>query len=399
MLFILVAIFGCYVLLTSYKSRPRPGATILANFDRSFGREDVSSPMISGPLTADNDGNLYWTSPTVGAEHGGVIFRMTADGRVSPAYTFDRPDVDAVEPINGVIQASDGNFYGTTRSNRPGTVTGTLYRLTLRGEVTVLHTFGVEKADPQLPNSLLVEDQDGMFYGTTAVGGLTGDGAVYRMTRAGKFSVLHFFGDDEIDGKTPSGGLTLGADGNLYGTTEFGGRDNRGIVYQLTPTGKLTVLHSFGSVSDDGENPKNGVVQDNDGNLYGTTGAGGRAGVGAIFKISPNGDYALLYSFPRSVQGDGVGQSSIIAGSDGFLYGTTCSAGANRIGNDFAGQFFRLSKQGEMTSLYSFGATPGDGVCPEDERLVAGTNGIFYGSTFAGGTHGLGTIYRMVVPK
>ncbi|MCM2551111.1 choice-of-anchor tandem repeat GloVer-containing protein [Burkholderia glumae] len=388
-------------MLTACKSTLPPGESVLMNIDSSYGRADrldTSALAIDGRLTEADDGRLYWTSPKAGTDRFGAIFRMTKDGHVSLVYSFNQPDVDAAEPINGVFQASDGNFYGTTHTDKNHTKTGTLFRLTPGGKVTILHTFGVKQSEPQLPNSLLVEDHGGTLYGTTIRGGPSDSGAVYRITRSGEFSVLHFFEPDKRNGAEPGGDLTLGFDGNLYGTTRAGGKENRGTLYRLSRSGEFTVLHSFAVFDDDGQNPGTGVVQGKDGSLYGTTAVGGQNGSGTIFRFSPSGKYTIVYSFPPA-SSIGVGPSSVVVGSDGYLYGTTCSGGTNKIGYDSAGQFYRVSPHGEMTSLYSFGATSVDGTCPSKERLVVGKDGYFYGVTFAGGSHDLGTVYRMVVPK
>jgi uncharacterized repeat protein (TIGR03803 family) len=190
---------------------------------------------------------------------------------------------------------------------------------------TVLHGFEIP---PSTPFAGLVQGTDGYFYGTTQEGpvrvsGTTGSGTVFQITPSGTLTTLHFFSDS--DGASPTAGLVQGTDGNFYGTTQYGGAYGYGTVFQITPSGTLTTRHSF-SYSD-GAGPTAGLVQGTDGNFYGTTYQGGVYGYGTVFQIAPAGTglTTLLHSFSSS---DGAGPSAgLIQGADRIFYGTTLGGG------------------------------------------------------------------------
>ena len=223
------------------------------------------------------------------------------------------------------------------------------------------------------------------------------------------FTRLHRF--DGTDGSSPYAGLVQATGGNLYGTTETGGANNYyGTVFKITPSGTLTTLYSFCSQSGcaDGANPYAGVVQDTNGNFYGTTGGGGvTSGGGTVFKITPSGTLTTLYSFcSESDCTDGADPAGLVQATDGNFYGTTSGGGVNGTdcGSGGCGTVFKITPSGTLTTLYSF--CPQGRVC-EDGRapvgLVQDTNGMFYGTT-AIGAHisdcrsvGCGTIFSLSV--
>jgi uncharacterized repeat protein (TIGR03803 family) len=237
----------------------------------------------------------------------------------------------------------------------------------------------------------LVQGNDGYLYGTTAWGGTTGGGTVFRISTNGVLTTLYSFGTglatnlNTPDGYGPQGGLVQGIDGYLYGTTQNGGTNNLGTVFRIKTNGLLTSLYSFADTYD-GENPYAGLVQGSDGLLYGTTTQGGTNNFGTVFKISTNGALTTLYSFgsvldTNDIPLDGFSpEAGLVQGSDGYLYGTTTQGGTGLNGTSFSpvgdGTLFKISTNGTFTSLYSFlDGSPLSG-------LMQGSDGYLYGTTF-----------------
>ena len=259
---------------------------------------------------------------------------------------------------------------------------------------TTLGTFDLSNG--QFPAGPIVQGFDGNFYGTTSEGGNNGTeyGTVFRITPGGTITSLYSFCAqiDCTDGSSPFGGLTLGRNGNLYGTTLGGGAQYKcGTVFMITPTGQLTTLHSF--QLSEGCTIYSGLIQASDGNFYGTTYAGGTSsicysGCGAIFKVTPNGMLTTLYSFcMQSGCLDGSNpMKALMEGSDGNLYGSTGQGGANG-----QGTLFKISFAGVFTSLHSFDGT--DGSSPSAPLVQAARTFNGYGGTFGGGSQNSGTFF------
>ena len=250
------------------------------------------------------------------------------------------------------------------------------------------------------PSGALVLGMDGNLYGTTLTGGTTlnsdsnctesGCGTVFKMTTTGVLTTLYNFCAlaDCADGAGPGGSLVQDSDGNFYGTTYNGGaHDSNGTVFQITTAGVLTTLYSFCALSNctDGSLPEAGLVQGSNGDFYGTTRAGGAYGGGTFFQITPGGTLTTLYSFcSLSNCADGMWpEAGLIQGSNGDFYGTTYYGGA--YGSN--GTVFQITSGGVLTTLYSFCALSGcaDGSLPQ-AGLVQGTDGNFFGTTTQGGT-------------
>jgi uncharacterized repeat protein (TIGR03803 family) len=221
------------------------------------------------------------------------------------------------------------------------------------------------------------------------------DGTVFKITANGSFtSLISFSGSDGIG---PGGGLVQGTDGNFYGTTEYGGThgllyDGYGTVFKMTTNGTLNTLYSF-TGGGDGANPAAGLVQGADGNFYGTAEYGGTNDSGTVFKIMTNGTLSTLYSFTGG--GDGANPAAgLVQGTDGNFYGTTEYGGAykDQSGDTF-GTVFKITSGGTLTTVYSF--TGGSNGAYPNSALVQGTDGNFYGTTSAGGAHGDGAIFRL----
>ena len=289
--------------------------------------------------------------------------------------------------LGGLVQASDGNFYGTTENGRG---LGTVYRLAPDGTMKVLHIFN--GTDGEYPTSSLTIGPDGELYGFTVGGGAKNAGTAFKISIKGKFKVLHSFNAVEEGNYSYLGSMTVGPNGNLYGVMQEGGTYNQGTVFEMTANGKVTVLHQFGSVTADGAYPWGGMTLASDGNFYGTTVDGGAnwqiGGSGTLYRISPSGDdYEILENFGGSDNKDPNGPGAApIEGSDGFLYGTTGGGGEG-----YSGTVFRMAKDGaQYTTLHMFHYDPSmkafDGSDPQ-ARLLLANNGRLYGTTVYGGPH------------
>ncbi len=300
--------------------------------------EDGSNP--NGGLVLTTDGIFYGTTYSGGKNGDGTFFSITTEGALTTLYNFNQ--THGTNPIGTLVQGSDGNFYGTTfigGANDQGTV----YKITPAGAHTTLHSFAV--SDGAGPYSGLVEGTDGDFYGTTWGGGapaLVGEdewfpGVVFKITSSGKFTVLHYF--DFSDGGDPSGQLVLGTDGNFYGTTQGGfpgGGLDSGSVFKITPAGKLTTVYSgfcYWAKCYNGSFPIAGLVQASDGNFYGTTVYNAKDGYGAIFQVTPKGKMTVLHNFDKT---DGnLPYGALIQSPNGALYGSTNQGGTGNLGAIF----------------------------------------------------------------
>jgi uncharacterized repeat protein (TIGR03803 family) len=340
------------------------------------GSGDAADPYHT--LIQGSDGDFYGTTLAGGTSNVGTIFKVTPNGTESVFYSF------ASIPYSGLVQSSDGNIYGTTASG--GTSgRGTVFKITPSGTQSVLYSFPAGSSDPYTG---LIQGSDGNFYGTTGAGGTNDDGTVFKITPSGTETVLHVFPKTGSDGETPYAGVIQGSDGNLYGTTYFGGANGLGTVFKVTPGGTETVLYSF-AAGNDGEHPYAGVTQGSDGNFYGTTYQGGTSGLGTVFKITPSGTETVLYSFAGSSDGANP-EAGLIQGTDGNFYGTTLQGGAGGLGT-----VFKITPSGAETVLHAF-AGSSDGANPS-ANLVQGSDGTLYGSTGAGGTKGFGTFFKVAL--
>jgi uncharacterized repeat protein (TIGR03803 family) len=199
-------------------------------------------------------------------------------------HAFAKSGSDGETPYAGLIQGSDGNFYGTTYFGGASGF-GTVFKVTPSGTETVLYSFA-GGSDGEHPYAGVIQGSDGNFYGTTYQGGTSGNGTVFKLTPSGTETVLYSFAGGSSDGANPEAGVIQGSDGNFYGTTLQGGASGLGIVFELTPGGTETILHTFAGGGSDGANPSANLVQGSDGNLYGSTGAGGTSGNGTFFKVT-----------------------------------------------------------------------------------------------------------------
>lgn len=363
----------------------------------------------SGAMVQGKDGNLYGTTPDGGVMtevpgYFGTIFKMAPDGTFSSLYLFGTVFVDNNDnghwPQGNLIQGADGNLYGTTQYGGPPNG-GAVFQITTNGDLTILYDFGTNAGfdshlgwtnyDGAAPTAGVVQGADGNFYGTTFSYGAYGNGTVFQLTPGGVLTTLHSFtaldsGNfyENADGANPAGELIQGKDGSFYGITTQGGTNayGSGTVFQITTSGLFTPLHSFGNGNG---GSLAGLVQGNDGNLYGTT----TGGDGTVFQITTNGDFTTLHTFTGS---DGLSpNAALIPGSDGNLYSTTYGGGPN--GSD--GTVFQITTNGAFTTVYAFSGA--DGSHP-NAALTQAADGSFFGTTAAGGASGYGTIFRFIIP-
>jgi uncharacterized repeat protein (TIGR03803 family) len=280
-------------------------------------------------LVQSTDGNIYGTTSSGGASGRGTVFKITPTGSESILYSFPAGSSD---PYTGLIQGSDGNFYGTTGAGGTND-DGTVFKITPSGTETVLHVFPKTGSDGETPYAGLIQGNDGNFYGTTYFGGANGFGTVFKVTPSGTETVLYSFAGGS-DGEHPYADVIQGSDGNFYGTTYQGGTSGLGTVFKLTPSGIETVLHTFAGGSSDGANPEAGLIQGSDGNLYGNTLQGGASGLGTVFEITPSGTETILHAFAGSSDGANP-TANLVQGSDGNLYGSTGAGGTKGYGTFF----------------------------------------------------------------
>ncbi len=368
--------------------------TVLYSFQ---GSPDGADPL--GALVLDKEGNLYGVTGEGGARFYGTVFELTPQGTETILHSFGPNGGDGYDPLAGVVRDKKGNLYGT--SIYGGAYGGgTVFKLTPSGSETILFSFGANGTDGYSPTAPVVLDKKGNLYGTTAKGGPHGAGTVFKLTRKGSETILHSFDAAIGDGSEPSGGVVLDKEGNLYGTTEFGGAYGCGngygcgTVFKLTPKGKETILHSFNNNGTDGFYPLGGVVMDKNGNLYGTTLYGGAYscfgyGCGTVFELTPPGTETILYSLNRDNGTDGFNPfAGLVRDETGNLYGTTFFGGAYSDGT-----VFEVTPSGTETILSSFGSN-GDGHLPSG-GLVLDKKGNLYGTTAKGGAYGYGTVYKV----
>lgn len=350
--------------------------TTLASFDSDNG----SFPQY-GSLVQATDGNYYGTTQYGGPKDTGVFFQVTPSGELTVIYKFcsRAKCTDGKAPWSGPVLGSDGNFYGTTQGGGSGKQNaGTIYKMTPGGALTTLYTFCPTAPSPcddgKYPIGLM-QASNGNFYGVAANYGAHNNGTIFELSKSGAFKVLHSFCAlaNCVDGDEPYAGLIQASNGNLYGTTAGGGAYNNGTVYEISPAGYFRTIHSFCAQRTgctDGATPYAGLVEDANGNLYGTTFYGGTNGYGSVFEITAARQFILVHSFDNT---DGAyPNSALILASDGNLYGT-----ANTI--------FQITEGNEFHSLYSF--------CGCTNPLLQATDGTFYGTTMGGGTSNNGTIF------
>jgi uncharacterized repeat protein (TIGR03803 family) len=339
---------GANLVGTAFKMTPSGTYTLLYTFCRTTSCTEGDFP--KGTLLLAPDGNFYGTTWSSGfAPHKGGIFKLTPSGTLTPVYEFCIPSgcPDGGQPLAGLIEASDGNFYGTASGGGSKTPDGTIFKVNSAGVLKTLYRFS--GPDGQAPAAPLVQGRDGNFYGTTELGGANGHGTVFKITPAGVLTTLYNFCSQTgcADGSDPTAGLTLATKGNFYGsTTGAGGTNTNGTIFEITSAGTLTTLHSFAGGAD-GAFPTGALLQATDGNLYGTTAGDGIANWGTIYVLgvglSPN-----VNSVPTS---GNVGTGVTILGTN--------LTGATKVAFNGVSSSFTVVSSSEITTTVPTGATTG----------------------------------------
>ena len=289
---------------TVFKVTPTGSLTVLYNFDVTHG----STP--NGGLVLGTDGNLYGTAEFGGASNLGTIFQITPSGSLTVLHDF-AGGTDGGYPLAPLVLGSDLNFYGTCHP-------GVAFKISSKGAFTALGKIPADSIGP------LVQGTDGSFYGTTQFGGTASLGTLFKIVKKKVTTVFNF---DGTHGKYPDGGLVQASDGNFYGTTPNGGSSDAGVVYQLTPKGSLTVLYSFDSVhTSGGYEADAGLVDGSDGNLYGSTIFGGSNGAGTLYQITTGGTYTVVSNFDGT-HGSGA-YPTPLQHTNGKIFGLTKRGGA-----------------------------------------------------------------------
>ena len=371
-----------------------------------------------------SDGYLYGTLGRTVFVHPpgyvGAVFRMDLTGQVTIIHRFVEGDGGPHLPVTGVIQGTDGYFYGLD-------IAGLMYRMDFQGNVTTAlddpildsrtyfgfdqvpglilgpdgHLYGSSQAsifrveisgnDAQLvelkrfdydsPNHNLglAVGADGLLYGSDSGPGL---GSIYRISTGGVFETVRLL--SVKTGANPSSPLTVGPDGRLYGATQVGGRFELGTIYRLEDDGSVSSIHDF--APGEGFIPMSQLMAGSDGKLYGTSNYGGDNGLGTVFRVTTDGVFETLHSFNDA---DGVYPEGGLTEVAGAIYGTATGGGSNGFG-----VAFRIDPQGTFEVLHHFPSSADDGANPSG-RLVSGSDGFLYGTTRAGGSTGHGTFFRM----
>ena len=377
--------------------------TTLASFNGTNGNQPISA------LVQGTDGNFYGTTIFGGVNNRGTVFKVTPSGTLTNLYSFcaQLPCSDGWQPYTGLVQGTDGNFYGTNTRGGP-TDHGTIFRITPSGTLTTIYGFCASSSctDGSYPHGTLVQAPDGNFYGTTLQGGNlncnpnNGCGTIFKVTSSGTLTTLYKFCSQSncADGQYPYDGVIRATNGTFYGTVAFGGNSNCltgcGTVFKITSSGTYTLLHSFTFA--DGSRPWGSLVQASDGNFYGTTAGGGSSncstGCGTVFRMTASGALTSLYSFCEQTNcPDGsTPLAGLVQATDGNLYGTTQVGGTSN-----SGVIFQVTSSGAVSTAYKFCSQSNcsDGQTPEAALIQAG-DGYLYGTTAEGGANLKGTVFR-----
>ena len=370
----------------------------------SFGTTTGNTP--TGPLIQGKDGSFYGTMSAGKTTLAGAIFKISSSGQFSPVASLTE-DI-GIAPGEGLALGADGNFYGTTMRGGLGNF-GTIFKVTPKGKLTTFASF--DGTNGWVP-ICLVTGVDGNFYGAAWHGGGVvdsnapfGHGTVFKLTPSGELTALFAFAG--TNGDMPMA-LIQGLDGNLYGMTQYGGSaydpnglPGYGTVFQLTTNGTLTTLCEF-----DGTNSSSpqALVQGNDGNLYGTTYWGGTNFNGTLFRLTTNRELTTLHEFSAfdsmDQNADGANPvGRLFQGKDGCLYGGTRNGGTNFLSfHPGLGTFYKITTNGALFTLASLGQSPSSLLSgPIPKGLIQDRKGNFLGTTYSGGTNNMGSVVKLVV--
>lgn len=335
-----------------------------------------------GTLVIGKDGNFYGLTRKGGSTGNGTIFRISSAGNFAVIKTFSAdPKIDGGSGYGSLCAASDSNFYGITYNG--GTFnSGTIFRITLKGEYTVLKHLKTAEDGYAYTNSL-VEGPDGYLYGMNHYGGSLGQGTIFKISKAGDYKLLRPM-NYRTDGSGPVGSLIVASATEMYGVSKGGGANGLGTVFSISTTGVFKLLKSFTEA--DGRYPKAGLIKHPDGGFYGMTSEGGAGFYGTVYRILSTGSFSVLNSFSGGQLGN-IPMESLIQAKDFAYYGTTISGGTYNHGT-----VFKLC-DGKFTVIKSFNKAV-DGGMPKGSLMQA-SDGNFYGTTSEGGLNNAGTIFRL----
>jgi uncharacterized repeat protein (TIGR03803 family) len=347
-------------------------------------------------LVRDSSGNLYGTTFNGGQYGNGTVFKVTSSGSESVLHSFAGPRSDGEDPIGSLTLDAAGNVYGTTESGGEFGG-GTVYKLTATGTERVLYNFCSQSlcTDGNGPLGGIVRDSAGELYGTTNWGGTSNEGVVFELTAGGTESVLHNFLGSPIDGTNPYSNLNRDSSGNLYGTTFTGGASGVGTIFEVTAGGTESLLYSFkGSPLDGGYPGFGGLVRDASGNFYGVTEGGGAEGFGSVFELTSEGTESVLLSFDGG-PGGGYPYDGLARDAAGNLFGTATVGGSGTDCDfDGCGVLFGLPSGGEEIVAHDFGlSSSGDGTIPFG-GVLRDPSGNLYGTLSEGGAYGCGAVFK-----
>ena len=283
----------------------------------NFNGSDGSYPW--GGLTLGSDGYFYGATPNGGAGSFGVLFKVSPTGTFTVLHNFLYPPQGGGDPFSPPVLAADGSFYGVTPSG--GTIgSGVLYRITSDGGYTAIYNYNFTEAyDTLFPP---VQGVNGDFYVTSIGGGVSGCGSISESSPRGVLVNVFSF-DCGTEGEYPLGSPTLGANGHFYGTTDQGGTNNGGVLFDVDDDLNDTVLQDFGAITGGGTDPEAGLVLATDHNLYGLTLGGGARNHGTIYSVTPSGTLTNIFSWVVKVQA----QAAMVQHTNGTLYGVTYQGG------------------------------------------------------------------------
>jgi uncharacterized repeat protein (TIGR03803 family) len=364
--------------------------TTLHNFT---GGSDGSNPYSA--VIQDSEGNLYGTAKEGGdlscivGGGCGVVYKLDAAGTETVLHSFTGSP-DGAWPETPLVRDEAGNIYGTTFYGGVNCTTGygcgAVFKIDAAGKEKVLYSFtgGSDGCDP---SQGLVRDSAGNLYGTTYACGSSNMGTIFKVDRTGNFTLLHALTGSQSDGGSPQyGHLTMDKSGNLYGVTVNGGAYGAGVLYKLSKTGKFTVLHSFEANRSDGCNPYGTVARDIYGNLYGTTYECGNSGM--IWKVSKTGKETILHNFAGGTSDGCLPYAGVTLDSQGTLYGTTSSCGKHGTGT-----LYKVSGDGKLTILHNFGRVDGEPPVGPFGEVLRTNKGTLLGTTYWGGSDDSGTVW------
>jgi uncharacterized repeat protein (TIGR03803 family) len=396
-------IFLLIFTLSAANAGAQPQFNIIYNFT---GGADGAEPV--GGLIQSVDGNLYGACAAggnvtnFGDYFNGTVFRVSTGGSLQTVFAFtpdqnlnDPPNSTGADPVAGITRGSDGFFYGTTYNGGESSLpAGVAFRVDSAGNYSVLHSFGsrTDAAEGNAPEARMLQGTDGYLYGETQYGGTNDVGTIFKISPLGDgvyYTVFHQF-NGVTDGVTPGGGLTQGPDGYMWGMTF-----DTPQIFKINTQGDFHVVHAFLDTTSDGQ--PSGSVTDNalvwsQGYFYGVAPNGGTNNSGTAFRIDTNGNFSVIDTFSATddngFNADGAAPNGVIVGSDGNLYGTAQYGGTNG-----EGTIFELTTNGVYTNLYTFNGVT-DGGQPQC-GLREASDGNLYGLVVSGGSHGGGIVFQI----